>query len=386
VIPRDTILGPLRVLEVYEDYDGPRLFSAVNTAGHKYLSVWLGTEGRTERWLYVPVSDARLAQLRRGTVALRAAFAEPEGGSAVRVEIDRTSGQATASRVEASRLSDDELPERGETLSDEPLSDDPKFANRELLELALELPEGRRTEAPLTVVGGLLQNLQKTIDAIGQALVERVSGFGPIPAAIKQQTLLTFAETFEGSFGMRVASAAAPELFAESLVGRSLGEFVALVEAGSDEDSLRAMLRKLHSRTAVRYGALLMYLSSAGADVKVHWRPGRSRVRKAAFLACADAAKAVEIIKKHEEQEPLEIDVVGVLTGVVLPSRTFRLEVPAQRRFYAGTITDDGMHSVEHAKMSETYRARLREIPEVSSVTDEITTRYELVRLSVVRK
>jgi hypothetical protein len=384
MLPANTILGDLRVLEVYEDYDGPRLFLAENSATHKFLCVWLGTKERIERWLYVPISDARLRELRTGALELRAGFAQPEGDAAVRVEIDRATGEARTELVPASSLTDADLPEAGEPLTDEPLPDDPRFANRELLELALDLPD-KSKEGPLALVGSFLHALQKTVDAIGEALAEKFEGLQPIAAFLRQQTALALAETYRSSFGMRVTSTAPPELFADSLVSRSMAEFVELLDAGANEEALHGMLRKLHRRTAIRYGALLTFVQASGADLKVRWRAGRSHDSRRATLSCADAARVLAILKRHEEQNPIVFEVVGQLTQIsMVPSRSFRVDVLGQDTSYKGTITDEGVATAGHATIMETYRARIREIPEASAVTDEITRRYELLSLTPV--
>jgi len=118
MLPRNTTLGPLEVLEMYEYYDGPRLFAAENAAGHKYLCVWLGDKGAEERWLYAPVSESRLRSLRAGTFELRRAFTEPEGKKALRIQIDRTNGTSTVDAVEGTELPDAELPVSGEKLNE----------------------------------------------------------------------------------------------------------------------------------------------------------------------------------------------------------------------------------------------------------------------------
>ena len=42
-----TSLGSLKVLEVYEYYDGPRLFASVNETGSVFLVLWIRSTGTT---------------------------------------------------------------------------------------------------------------------------------------------------------------------------------------------------------------------------------------------------------------------------------------------------------------------------------------------------
>lgn len=79
-LPRKTLLGELKVCEIYESYEGPKLFCASNDLGSKYLAYWCEQGDDFYRWLYLPVSGERLDEIKRQKVSLNAAYSSPEEG------------------------------------------------------------------------------------------------------------------------------------------------------------------------------------------------------------------------------------------------------------------------------------------------------------------
>ena len=99
-LPDRTLLGKLEFLHVYQEFDGPRVFSCRNKAEQVYLALWADQSDQTDTWLYVPVSDGRLTAVESGVISLQAAFVEPEDGVVIVVQSslherdDRTSIRA----------------------------------------------------------------------------------------------------------------------------------------------------------------------------------------------------------------------------------------------------------------------------------------------------
>ena len=113
VLPEGTVLGELQMIEVFEYFDGPRLFSCRNNSDVRFLAVH-ADEGEVDTWLYVPVSERRLEALRVGRVDLHTAFANPEDGFTYLVSFRGSSVEATA--VHASSIPSEILPDQGTLL------------------------------------------------------------------------------------------------------------------------------------------------------------------------------------------------------------------------------------------------------------------------------
>jgi hypothetical protein len=80
VLLKETPLGQLEILEVFLQYDGPRLFSCLNKAKHIYLALWVDDENDIDLWMHVPISNQKLLQVRSSDISLREAFTESETG------------------------------------------------------------------------------------------------------------------------------------------------------------------------------------------------------------------------------------------------------------------------------------------------------------------
>lgn len=65
-----TETGKVTLLKTYHYYDCPRLFSCVDSQGQKYIGLWVDVSDNTDVYLYVPVSDERLADIEAEKVTL----------------------------------------------------------------------------------------------------------------------------------------------------------------------------------------------------------------------------------------------------------------------------------------------------------------------------
>lgn len=118
LLPQNTFLGKLELVETFSFYDKPVLFTARSASDHLYLVLWADETTEADIWLYVSISRARLEQLRLGAVDLYHAFNEAEDALVFEVhtpiQADQTAHVLT---IPADELSDDQLPEPGEYLS-----------------------------------------------------------------------------------------------------------------------------------------------------------------------------------------------------------------------------------------------------------------------------
>ena len=111
------MLGRLEILETFEYYDQPVLFSCKNAAGHLYLVVAADENEQNETWLYAGVSEERLSLIRSGAIDLHDAFAAPEDGFLVQAIVpydNRTPFRFET--IQPDKLSKDMLPIPGERL------------------------------------------------------------------------------------------------------------------------------------------------------------------------------------------------------------------------------------------------------------------------------
>jgi hypothetical protein len=77
-LPLNTMLGKLRLIEVLDWYDGPRLFIAENASGSRYIAFWADEQEDESYWLYSLVSESRINCLVSGKLDLRSIYTDPE--------------------------------------------------------------------------------------------------------------------------------------------------------------------------------------------------------------------------------------------------------------------------------------------------------------------
>lgn len=382
LLPTNTPLGDLSMLDIFEYVDAPRLFSARNRSGQLYLAVWLGEEGEADSWLYAPMSVDRFKDVRRGHVSLHDAFSRTEDGLAFLVAIDRASGLARHETRRARDLAEDQLPLPSARLRlDEEQTEEPDAlpARREVLDVALQPPRSQVHEAPAGLVGAVLAALQELVDALAHAMVPESSDRAPTPHWLREQTELAVVKTFGGSLGVRLASASPLALFGDDAVSGAIESLLKLLEAGDDRAKLRGLLRVYRSKAARRYGALLAQLAEGDADLVAKWPTAKGERRREAGITSKAASRALAMLREIEEQTPSDFRVTGTLTGINVDRVTFALRTDADER-YSGRILESAAAAL-HAKMSDRYSALLREHVEVEPSTGRTRSRFELVEI-----
>lgn len=192
LLPQATILGNLEILEVYEFYDKPCLFSCRNVAGQIFLSVWIDETSYSNSWLYVPVSLRRLQQITAGGMDLKNAFLEAEDGFVFEVISSHYENNANVIRISCERIEEDKLPTSGEFLSYQSQITtslvEKKIAKisaiqfgRVVLNLAFGFPGLDNMQAPVVDLGNLLHSTQYLIDALGQFKAGQPTVKGNVP-------------------------------------------------------------------------------------------------------------------------------------------------------------------------------------------------------------
>lgn len=115
------LLGQLDLIEVYEYYDQPVLYSCKNEKGQIFIAVCSDEEEEYEIWLYAKVSLKRFELIRTGKISLFETFAKPESDLLYRV-VAPFRGDTSTSVVRAESISNEQLPRPGEYLNDYAIS------------------------------------------------------------------------------------------------------------------------------------------------------------------------------------------------------------------------------------------------------------------------
>lgn len=110
VLPEGSQLGQLSLIDVLDYFDGPRLFTARSGTGQLFLAAWVESVGAGDRWLYVPISPARLRALWTGDTGTTEAFSNPEAGYAAIVLTGMYGEPDEVRWVRSDSIEEDSLP------------------------------------------------------------------------------------------------------------------------------------------------------------------------------------------------------------------------------------------------------------------------------------
>ncbi len=114
-LPQNTTLGNLRMLEVLDFYDFPRLFVCANAAGQHFIAIWHDDVPGGTVWLYAAINVFQIPAFTSGALDIRDAFLRAADDQVMRVTT-RASG-AEVVRVPCEELDEDSLPPAGDRIS-----------------------------------------------------------------------------------------------------------------------------------------------------------------------------------------------------------------------------------------------------------------------------
>jgi hypothetical protein len=388
-LPDNTVLGRLRLLEVYDYYDGPRLFAAHNETGSLFLGYWADETETGEVWYYVAVSRKRLKFIRSGGIALRDAFLNAEDGVVTVVTFSKDSAAthallSTAIPEELLPPKDDRLKMATQTLPTarpKPVEIARK-AQREVMAVALKPAGYTRNEASIGLVAGTFNALQGTVQEIGLSLEERKANarlpFGR-RSEIERDTSLVAMGAFGGSFGVLVGAAVGADLFGESLIGDSIEQFSRLLNVRADEAWLRQLLQP---RVAARYRELFGRLAAGDSGLDFAWGSAkRGRGYEAAFNYW-EVKRLAAVLSKTEITRTKEFSIRAKLVGANLRTKRYELLALEVYQKYSGKVEDTAVASLHQAILDATYNATIREIEETYVLTGEPSIKYSLIALA----
>ncbi|AZR72481.1 hypothetical protein BBF96_03250 [Anoxybacter fermentans] len=366
-------IGKLKILEIYEYYDGPRLFSCESISGQKYLAVWIDFDEDSERWLYVPVSNHRLSSVKRGLISLYEAFNCPEDGWLWDVKTFFHDQSNIVTQITPNQLSKEDLPDedaflniQDKTLPD--LSEDPcVFATRtrrDVIDLSLTGDSVHLNEIDTGVLGAILLNLQTLI----HSLAYKSGGIrGRIPKNIKEATILKTVAVFEGSFGVRLVSKHSANLFNKTPVSEPLEKLMNLLSAKGDREKLSSLMKSLSLKSKIKFRQLLKALKDGNTEIKTIW--GSPDLKSnAVSLTIEDINKALEVFEL-DEKEMTEINSYqGKLVGINMNKYSFEFITVDEERI-VGELSEDLYKNVFEVPMFA--EVKIKEIYEFNYVTQE---------------
>lgn len=404
-LPIHKELGELTIIEVFEFFDIPRLFTCKSSTGKIFVAISVEETDKYHFWLYAPLSEERLKQLLTCDLDLLQAYTGTDEGFVYKVTTYPDSG-ASVERISCDKIPAEWLPLEGEKLClptaiipqpvdtfedliPEKVRKDPMFklsvlretgfdaqfianeTNRETLNFLFDFSDSFPNEAPAGKLGYILSSLQELVDAIGQHCMGHESISGPIPQDILSRTEMNVAMVFQSSFGIQLRSNEPVDLFGDSIVGLSLSELLGLLEAKDNPVTLGQKLRSLRARVASKYSNFLNSVSNSGTDLICHWgSPSKDR-KSSISISNAEILRVLSVVNDISEELSQEIQIRCRLIGLNVRTKKFEIESLEDGLKYDGNVDDSALPNVLHATINEEYIATLRSLTKVKTNVGE---------------
>lgn len=390
-LPESTMLGKLEIIEVYDFYDKPALFSCKNRSGQIFIVLWIDSSEESDVWLYAPLSLDIFKDLREGKTELRNIFVNSEDAFVYKVVTPYEENlSAEVTTVSSEQIEDDDLPMPGQIIEAER---DFKVNNieeishnnkRQIIDFVLQFTEEETAKAPIGELGLLLSSFQETIDAIGQIKLGKAESH-IIPSEVTQRTRIFISSVFSGSFGMRLEGTVDEEDFLdESLLEQCISEFIYLINLGANAGELRAKLYMLKKKTAFKYSAFLNALSRVGINkLHIDWASPKAGMKESGEITLETVYNTLNIINNTKLKTEVEIQINVKVTMVNYKNRNINLQDIKSNKRYKCLISDFATRDVDTISKSRIYTATIQDYVILSPVVDKEKHEYELLSLKL---
>ncbi|MFB2775607.1 DUF6575 domain-containing protein [Shewanella xiamenensis] len=394
-LPKNTILGNLRIETVFQFYDIPRLFSCTNNSGAKFIALSVFDDYEIFKWLYLPVSADRFSSIVNKGIFLRDAFLSPEDGFLYEVE-SNFSGESTVHHVFPEQVPSDDLPEENVHLE----SKENVYVGLGVIDADLAAESSRREtfnlhfypwdtklpEIDVTDLGGILTSFQELANALGQYCKGDVTLKGAIPADILEATKFRATQIFEGSFGLQLKSKSMSDLFHSSLASDVLLELTNLIESRDNEDCISNKLHELKGRVASKYRSFLRAVSKLDSPMKLHWGSPNSERGRVLSLSKQEIKKAFDLVSKIDIDMSDSVTFRAELLGLDVMTKRYRVRHFSDNEDYSGKILDESLEAVRHSEINGIYNVTLKKIIETNFSSGAEYTKWALVALESANK
>ena len=375
-------LGELEIIEVYEYFNMPLLFSCKNSVGSFYIALCADDLPEHDMWLYTEVSLKRLNLIRSALDSVYNAFAQPEMGRLLKVTIPHNnSATFNSDYVTPSELDENVfppiskyvVPKETPLVSPTSIVEVAKLLGREIIRFNFKSIEGYNAEAPIAQLGSVLNCFQNVMDIIEVAR----QNFRNITPAIRERMRFYALATEPGSFEIKLASkkedmSQQKWLDLPSEQEATITQFFNLVKSKDNRQDLKGILTELGLRTTNGYRYLLASLNKLDADVTMSWTSPKANEDVVASLSRSEIPQLVEILKSIEEEQAKPQTIKGELIGLSLDRNRFELQVNGEENPIRGVIGDNPNVNITQATISSQYKALIQEIVKRNETTNEV--------------
>ncbi|MED5098672.1 hypothetical protein P9858_00880 [Niallia circulans] len=380
-------LYKLNLIETYEYYDRPLLFTCESISGQKYLVNLIDADDISDTWFYVPISNTRFANVRSGKISVRDSILKSENNFVWEVithNIDESKDRVSVREITS--ISEDELPDEDSylNLNEGTLPDkiDTKTeslrSQRDVLDISLELNGSHKNEIEAEALGSVLLLTQELNYHV--ALNKNAGAKGKIPSEIKEKNRLNTVGFFAASFGVRLQSEATSGLLGHTDTTDSIKALVSLFRSTNDLMSLTNSIKDVNIRATKTYYQLLKKLNEKQLDINIEWASPADDLIKTR-LERQKISDAINLLSQEKKIEQNEVEIVANLVGLDTDKKTFHLKTDENDHF-SGKFLKDASIAVDNLNVR--VKATLLEESEMDFISSNVNYRYYLKSLELI--
>jgi hypothetical protein len=263
--------------------------------------------------------------------------------------------------------------------------------DRDILNFRLKFKNRSQREVPAGGLGKLLTSFQNLVNGIAQSRSGSPTAQGLIPNIILNQSQISVIGSFEGSFGLRIASTPPPKMEqldafqkSEPLIREAFKELFDLVKASQDRSNdqlLKETLVKLGKRSASSYRNFLIALSDLKTDNDIEWGSPDKKLGDSIEFPHKAVLRALSIVTKDIAETSIEFEIFGEWIGGNKRQKNFEVKDIANGKTYRGNVCDTALRDIEVPNISQLYNVIILEEPSLNEATQEISRKYTLLKL-----
>lgn len=376
-------IGNIYVTEEIIYYDKLLTFVCKNEIGNLFLASCLDLD-EIEQWLFLPLSEARLIQVLRGSITAYEAFKNAELGFLWKAELkanNYTSG--TAYKVIAN---DKDLPDKDivfdiyaeETFS---LKNEERFKiveqaqneRREILDISLELNDTHTHEIEAALLGKILKQTQNIVNIIAH----KKGVNAKVPKIIKEENKLVYTGEYAASFGIRLKSNNLANILNESSLQENLRIFMNLLEAKDEVEKITDILKGLNPAVIQYYNDFLSVLKKENIAIKTYCAFSNEEYR-AFNLSSEDIKKCLEVINADIKEIVKEDIFEGKVVAIDTTNNNFKF-ISEDNQTISGVINDS--LSIQEYILPKSAKVKLKIKSKLNDFTGKERLEYELIEL-----
>lgn len=385
--------GDVEILEVYDFYDQPLLFSAIDSLNRLYFVYNFDGDFTIDQWLMVSVSEDRLKAIRKGGVDVRTAFANPETEQNYIIICDKKNGFTYSTRlIEKDEINLELLPISGFSLNIEEeiayklyqtkIKEKSDSSNRIVTELIFHLKNTFAHEAPVKLLTEVLSEFQSVVFAAADLIHSKSPSLsGPYSSETMEIGELLVMDFAPSSFKVVLGSSNFVDLYGNSKLIEPIKIVSDLFNIGDDIDSLKSEFEKLNPRLIKNYYNLLSNLVHEDlANFEFNWIVPKSKTAQKSSITREVANKVKTYIELSEKSTYEEVIIYGKLVAASIPRKTCEIEDNEFKVIFECKKVSEGL--IEGRTLGTSYKARIQKIMTKTPSTGLTKDEYILLNLT----